>query len=315
MKNSGSYSEPKFRLPFILSIAVHIAIIVGLIVVAPVTSYRLNSDAANLQPVVHAAVIDAAQVAAQVQTLQSQEAQKKAAEEERVQALQAQAEAARQAKIAEEQRLAQIKVDQQKAQQQTQLATQQTQAEQQRLAQLKAQQLQQAQALALAQKQQQALQAKAAELKKQQAQEAAHAKALAAAKQKQAELAAKQTALQQQLMQQQITNEQQQLVKAQQMQGVINQYRARILMSIGSQWLIPEGIDPTISCVFTLDVTPAGVVSHAQLIRSSGNAALDRAAETAIYKASPLPVPKDPAVFAPFRHFTLKMTPQDIAHN
>lgn len=314
MKNdTWPYSEPKFRLPCLLSVAVHLAIVIALIVAAPVTSYRLSANSANPQPIMHAAVIDAAQVAEQVQTLQAQETQKKAAEEQRVQALQAQAEAARQAKLAEEQRLAQIKADQQK-----QLVT-----EQQRLAQLKAQQLQQAQALALAQKQQQALQAKAAVLKKQQEaqalalkkqQEAAQAKALAAAKQKQAELAAQQAALQQQLMKQQMANEQQQLAQAQQMQGVIDQYRARILMAIGSQWLIPDGADPSLSCVFTIDLTPAGVVSHAQLIRSSGNSALDRAAETAIYKASPLPVPKDPSVFAPFRHFTLKMTPQDITH-
>jgi colicin import membrane protein len=115
-------------------------------------------------------------------------------------------------------------------------------------------------------------------------------------------------------MQEQIDSEKQQVAKAQQMQGLIDQYRARILTAIANQWLIPDGANPAISCVFTIDLTPAGVVTHAQLIRSSGNPALDRSAETAIYKASPLPVPKDPAVFSPFQHFTLKMTPQDVVH-
>ncbi len=302
------------RLPFILSVAIHLAIIIALIAVSPVTSYRLDASAPNTQPVVHAAVIDSAQVSAQVQAIQMREAQQQAAQQQKVQQLQAQAEAARQAKLAQEQRLAQIKANQQQA-------MQQLQTEQQHLAQLQAQQKQQqeAQAKALAlKKQQQAEQAKALALKKQQ--QAIQAKAqmekkqqeLAAAKQKQVELAAKQNTLQQQLMQQQIASDQAQLAKAQQMQGVIDQYRARILMAIANQWLIPDGVDPAIFCVYTIDLTPAGVVSHAQLVRSSGNAALDRAAETAIYKASPLPVPNDPQVFAPFRHFTLKMTPQDI---
>jgi colicin import membrane protein len=299
----------RFSWSFALSVVLHLAILALLILVSPMTSYRLNTTVPNTKPVVHAAVVDDAQVAAQVQNIQAREARQQALEQQRLQALQAQADAARQAKTAEEQRLAALK----------RTAAQQAQTEQQRLAQLKAQQQQQAQALAALQKQQQEAQAKVLALKKQQEEQA---KSAAAAKKQQeleaakrrAELAAQQAALQQQLTQQQLANEQQELLQAQQRQGVIDQYRARILMAIGNQWLIPEGADPTISVVFTIDLTVEGVVSNVRLVRASGNAALDRAAETAIYKASPLPVPKDPATFAPFRHFVLKMTPQDIAH-
>lgn len=307
------YAKPKFKLPFILSAALHIAVLLALIIAAPVASYRLDATpATNNRPVVHASVIDSAQVQEQVQAIQSREAAKQAAEQQKVQQLQAQAQAAQQQKQAEEQRLAQIKADQQKALQQKQLAAAQVQQEQQRLTQLKAQQEVQAKAQALAlKKQQEALAAKNAAAK---AAAEKKQRELAAAQQKQAELAAKQKALQEQLMQEQIASEKQQVEKAQQMQGLVDQYRARILTAIANQWLIPDGADPTISCVFTIDLTAAGVVTHAQLIRSSGNSALDRSAETAIYKASPLPVPKDPAVFAPFQHFTLKMTPQDVTH-
>ncbi len=353
------YSQQKFSLPFMISVVLHLGIIVLLIVVAPVSSYRLNASRSNTQPLIHAAVLDAGQIAAQIQTIQSREARQQAEQQQKVHELQTQAEIAQHAKLAEEQRLAEIKTEQQKALRQQQLAERQAQEEQQRLAQLKVQQQQQAQALAQAQKQQQELQTKALALKKQQEaqakelmikkqqeaaqakelaikkqqealakaealkqQQIAHEKALAlkkqndlaAAQQKQTELTAQQDALQQQLLQQQIANEQQQLIIARQMQGIIDQFRARILMAIGNQWLIPEGADPTISCVFTINLTPEGVVSSARLVRSSGNPALDRAAETAIYKASPLPVPGNPSVFAPFRHFTLKMTPQDITH-
>ena len=365
------YSQQKFSLPFMISAVLHLGIIVLLIVVSPVSSYRLNASRSNTQPVIHAAVLDAGQIAAQIQTIQSREARQQAEQQQKVHELQTQAEIAQHAKLAEEQRLAEIKTEQQKALRQQQLAQRQAEEEQQRLAQLKVQQQQQAQALVQAQKQQQELQTKALALKKQQEaqakelaikkqqealakaevlkkqqealakaealkkqqealakaealkqQQIAHEKALAlkkqydlaAAQQKQTELTAQQDALQQQLLQQQIANEQQQLIIARQMQGIVDQFRARILMAIGNQWLIPEGADPTISCVFTINLTPEGVVSSARLVRSSGNPALDRAAETAIYKASPLPVPGNPSVFAPFRHFTLKMTPQDITH-
>jgi colicin import membrane protein len=337
-----SHPKPKFSLPFVISASLHVGIVVLIILISPVSSYRLNPSSPNSQPVVHAQVIDAGQVAEQIQNIQSREEQ----QQQKVRELQEAAAAAQQKKLAEEQRLAQIRVEQQEALRQQQLAAQQAQAEQKRVALLKAQQLQQAQALALAQKQQQEAQAKALELKKQQEaqalelkkQQEAQAKAVALKKQQEAdekaltvkkqqdqektlaqkkhqeELITRQNALQEQMMRQQIASEQQQLVLARQMQGIIDQYRARILMAIGNQWLIPEGADPTISCLFTIDLTPAGVVSHATLVRSSGNPALDRSAETAIYKASPLPVPQDPSAFAPFRHFTLKMTPQDIAH-
>lgn len=301
MKNTWQNPIPKYNLPLILSVAVHIAILLLLVINAPVTSYRMTPSAANQKPVIHAVAVDLAAVNAQVQNIQARDAALKAQEQERVRQLQDQADAARQASAVEAQRLAQLKIDQQRVQQQRVEVARQAQLEQQRLVQLKAQQ----------QAQVQAMQVKALAIKKQQQEAQAKAQAL----KNQQQLAAKQNALQQQLMQQQIANEQKQLLHDQQMrqmQGVVDQYRAKILMAIANQWLIPDDVDPSLACVFTIDLTPSGVVSRAQLVRSSGNAALDRAAQAAIYKASPLPVPKDPTAFNTFRHFTLKMTPQDI---
>ncbi|MBS0351265.1 MAG: cell envelope integrity protein TolA [Proteobacteria bacterium] len=300
----------RMRLPLVFSVAAHVAIILALMAVSPISTFRLDNNISNNnQSVVHAAVIDSQQVAEAVQAIQDRANQQQIAEQQKVQQLQAQAEAARQFKIAEEQRLAQIKASQQQAMEQQKKTMEQLQIQQKHLAQLQAQ------------KQQQLAEEKALALKKQREQAekvkalAAQQKKLAAAHaKKQQELALKQKALQQQLMQQQISNEQAQLLRAQQTQGIIDQYRARILIAIANQWLIPDGVNPQIYCVFTLDLTPSGVVTHAQLIRSSGNSALDRSAETAIYKSSPLPVPADPQALNQFRHFTLKMTPQDVRH-
>ena len=48
------------------------------------------------------------------------------------------------------------------------------------------------------------------------------------------------------------------------------------------------------------------------LIRSSGDPILDRSAQTAIYKASPLPVPADPTTFNLFREISLTVRPENV---
>ncbi len=322
MINIQKNNDPKLHLPLILSIAIHIGILYLLISVAPVSTFRLQAPSPNSKPIVQAVAIDVAKVAEQVQNIQIRERQ-----QEKLRELKAQEQAARQAKLLEEQHLIQIKAEQQRAQQQREAAIKQAKLEELHLTELKAQQK------ALAVKQQQENEAKALAIKKQQEEEA---KALAkkkqleheieikelaekkqrdleAIKQQQTQLAEQQDDLQKKLLQQQIDNEKQLLVKAQQEREVIDHYRVQILMAIGRQWNIPDATDPTISCVFTIDLTPAGVVSHVQLTRSSGNVALDRAAEAAIYKASPLPIPKESSAAQSFRLFTIKMTPQDVS--
>jgi colicin import membrane protein len=285
--------------PYLISIALHAGIIALIIFAIPLTSYRLDNASKNTQPVVHAAIINAEKVQAQIESIQSQERQKQDEEQQKLRDLQAQAEAARQAKLAEEQQLIKMKEEHQKVQLQKQRLAEQMQAEQERLAKLKLveQQKQEAQAKALIQKKQQEEQAK--KLAAQQAKQ-------------QADLAAKEAALQKQLLQQQMDGEKQQLLQVK-LQGIIDLYRARILAAIRNQWIIPEDADPNSYCVFTIELSSAGVVTKAQLIRSSGNNALDRAAEMAIHKASPLPVPQDPAAFASFQRFNLKMTPHEVS--
>jgi colicin import membrane protein len=46
--------------------------------------------------------------------------------------------------------------------------------------------------------------------------------------------------------------------------------------------------------------------------KSSGIAAFDNSAVAAVYKSSPLPVPKDPQAFGVFRSFKLTLKPENI---
>lgn len=125
------------------------------------------------------------------------------------------------------------------------------------------------------------------------------------------ELAVKQQQLQSKIMQQQMQQEQQRLaaIHARQMQGVVDKYRAQILQKLHGYWHTPKGIDPKLHCEYAIKLAPNGIVLSATLIKSSGNSVLDRVARTTILKASPLPVPKDAAIFNEMREINLIMTP------
>ncbi len=144
-------------------------------------------------------------------------------------------------------------------------------------------------------------------------QRAAKQKALAAKKQ----LQAKQQALEDQRLAQQLAQErkrlstQQKSLQTAQTQGQIDRYRAQILQVIENNWHPPQQ-NAKLSCVMIAHIAPGGVVTSVDIARSSHDAALDRSAQAAIYKSSPLPVPKDPMLFDAFRHLRIKMSPQDV---
>lgn len=62
---------------------------------------------------------------------------------------------------------------------------------------------------------------------------------------------------------------------------------------------------------FEVSLIPTGEVLNVRLSRSSGNPAYDNAVERAIRKASPLPLPTDPALVGRFRELKLKFRPNE----
>lgn len=90
-----------------------------------------------------------------------------------------------------------------------------------------------------------------------------------------------------------------------QMAGVVNKYKALIIQSISQHWILPDHVDSQLYSQFRIRLAPNGVVLDVNLIRSSGDPVLDRSAQAAIYKASPLPVPSDHAMFDLFRDISL----------
>jgi len=99
------------------------------------------------------------------------------------------------------------------------------------------------------------------------------------------------------------------------LQGEVDKYKALILQAISSQLIIPEGVDSKSVCRLLINVAPGGVVLNVQLVSSSGNLALDRSAQAAVLKASPLPVPEDVSLFDRVRTINLTVRPEGMVGN
>jgi len=106
------------------------------------------------------------------------------------------------------------------------------------------------------------------------------------------------------------------LVQKQQMAAqntaITEKYRQLILQSIAQHWIIPPTLNKQLETRLVVQLAPGGMVLAVIVVKSSGNAVLDRSAQTAVYKASPLPVPRNVAVFNLFREINLTVRPEGV---
>lgn len=89
----------------------------------------------------------------------------------------------------------------------------------------------------------------------------------------------------------------------------------KIKQAISSQWNVPEGVAGGDFCQLLIQLAPGGVVLDTRILKSSGNLALERSAEAAVSKASPLPVPEDAGLFDRIRSIKLMFRPEGIVGN
>ncbi|MES2997828.1 MAG: cell envelope integrity protein TolA [Pseudomonadota bacterium] len=91
-----------------------------------------------------------------------------------------------------------------------------------------------------------------------------------------------------------------------------DKYRHLILQSIAQQWIVPPKLNKHLETKLAVHLAPGGMVLEVIVVKSSGNSVLDRSAQTAVYKASPLPVPKNTALFNTFRQINLTVRPEGV---
>ena len=96
-----------------------------------------------------------------------------------------------------------------------------------------------------------------------------------------------------------------------QAQHALSQYIPHIQAKIQRNWLRPPGSSAGLSCMILVKLIPGGEVVDAKVVRSSGDPLFDRSVETAVLKASPLPLPQDTAMFKHFREIQFVFIPDE----
>ncbi len=267
----------------IFSVALHL--LVGGILVLLITTkpqhphYVVQAPEEKVRPIKAVAVDEKAVVATMAQ-LKKQAEEKQALEHQHQQQLIAAARAAEKKRQDNEKKLTQLKQQQGKI-----LKAEKIKAEalKEKVAQMKKQ------AAALAKKNQQE-QARLAAIAKQRAMEKAKqqlAEQKAAEQQHKAQLAE----------------------EARLRSQTIARYTALIRQAISAHWQVDK-TDNQLTCVLLITLSPDGVVQQVTLARGSGDDVLDRSAQAAVYKASPLPMPDDPDLRATFHEIRLTLKPQ-----
>lgn len=319
--------DSSYRKAFFAAIFFHILIGVTLFAESTNTRPALTKEAKNevgeitpldpagkpKQEIVQAVSVDNQEVVKAVNRLKQERAMQMKAEQSRQQALVKQADMARKERLLEQQRLAKLKDESAKI---AIARKKEIEEEQKRLKQLAIQKEKETKQIAELKKQQAVIEKKQqqdalklAESKKKQAEQ--DAKDLKDAKEAklQAEKAQQQLAQQRQAAAEKAASDSAQRA---QIAGEVDKYKAMILNAISQRWILPDNVDNRLSSQFRIRLAPDGAVMEVSLTRSSGDAILDRSAQTAIYKASPLPVPSDPATFDLFRDINLTVRPENV---
>lgn len=86
-------------------------------------------------------------------------------------------------------------------------------------------------------------------------------------------------------------------------------WHASIVAKIERAWIRPPSAQPGVSCIVSVTQVPGGEVTAVRVVSCSINdAALSESVKDAVYRASPLPAPPDPAMFE--RNLELTFAPQ-----
>ncbi len=252
-------------------------------------SVKWTWDANQPTPgVIDAVVVDDAKMKAEVDRLR-EEAQRRNREEEQVREAAQEAERRRQA---EEQRRAELqRREQEEAKRKLLEAERRKAAEAEKLRVAEAEK-----------KREQERKKKQQEQQRKEAQEALQEQLAAEEREREA------AAQQQKVAQQQRENQERERF----LQEARGNHEGLIKQKVDQNWIRPVGIRKGMRCTVQVRVTPGGQVIEAKVIQSSGSAAFDRSAESAVYKATPLPVPTDKRLFeAHFREFNFVFNPED----
>src|ERR1700730_2294150 len=87
------------------------------------------------------------------------------------------------------------------------------------------------------------------------------------------------------------------------------QYIARLASRIQNAWIKPPSARSGLDCIVNITQVAGGEVTSARVSQCNGDAAARQSIENAVYRASPLPAPPDPALFE--RNLVIHFHPEE----
>jgi colicin import membrane protein len=88
-----------------------------------------------------------------------------------------------------------------------------------------------------------------------------------------------------------------------------DRYIALLRNKIQNAWIKPPSATAGVDCLVQVTQVPGGEVTGARVTQCNGDAAVRQSIENAVYRASPLPDPPDPALFE--RNLSLRFRPNE----
>lgn len=103
--------------------------------------------------------------------------------------------------------------------------------------------------------------------------------------------------------------EEEERLNAMRSSSVMSSWVAQITARIQRAWLRPPSARPGIDCTVYVSQVPGGEVVNVRVGACNGDQAVRESIESAVYRASPLPPPPDPALFE--RNLEIRFKPVD----
>ncbi|MBD3670756.1 MAG: cell envelope integrity protein TolA [Gammaproteobacteria bacterium] len=299
-----------YQKPLMLAVGVHLLVALVLSLNLEFEPRPVSAPPATQTEVVQATAVDESKVQEQLDRIKAAERKKQEQEAARQRELEQKAQQAERRRQAEEQRLARLKREREE-----QARKQKEEAK--RLAELERKQKAEAERLARIERQKQEEAERLARIEQQKKEEAERLARLQeeqrkAEDEKRRRQEEEERRKQIEAEEQRLKAEQARLEAAQRSRNREESLRfiAQIQDKVQRNWINPLSGRSGLECVVRVRLNASGKVLLAQVVKGSGSEVFDRAVETAVLKASPLPLPKDPSIMEGFPELRFKFRPE-----
>jgi colicin import membrane protein len=281
MKNKN-FKRDK-AIPATLSVLVHIAF--GALFVASLDfAPKIRAPNEPEVEIIQATAVNEKMVQAELDKLKKIEARKRSEEDKRQRELESEADRARKKREAEEMRLAELKEKKEQEKQNLAALEKKKKADAERAA-------------------KEAEQLKKLEAERKAKQDEVNKLAL---QRKMEEDAVREKERQEALKKQ---KEREQAAQRKRVEGVVKDYALKIQAKVQGLWNTPTNFSPGSFCEVNVKLIPGGEIVSQSVSKCNADEVFRNSVETAVAKASPLPVPVDPAEFDEFRDFNFRFAP------